>query len=218
MISSSRQIAHWLSGLNIQIHRIPLHPTKMIFYIVLVLVFLLSGLIGMLDIIPYRMAMASFLVLPLFLIHKIRVDRVLISYALLALVVASSALLNHSSPTEMLLFLRTLVFSYLIYFLVNVYVTEKNITSIMRLCVWIGVIQFPIVFLQQQLYDRLPAWLLSGVSKTDFDFGTFNFKGDAPMAFFLILIVVFLLFNRQRRYIIKHRLFVVVWLTRLFCT
>lgn len=214
MVSSSFRIEKWMSGLNILINRIPLlRPTRAIFWIVFVLVFLLSGLLSMLDIIPYRMGVVSFLVLPLFLIHKIRWDRVLISYALLALVVAFSALLNNSSPTELFLFMRTLIFSYLVYFLVNVSISEKNVAWVIRLCVWIGVIQFPIVFLQQMLFERLPAWLLDGVSKTDFDFGTFNFKGDAPMAFFLILIVIFLLFNRQRRYIIKHRFFVVVWLT-----
>jgi hypothetical protein len=213
MITAEAQITQEESRSGEFLGRILNYPTRIIFYLVFVLVFLLSGTITMLHVIPYRMGLVSILVLPLFLIHKFKIDRVLLAYVLLAVVILFSAVINGSSLYDLALFLRTLVFSYLIYYIVNVYINKNNIVRIFRLCVWIGVIQFPIVILQQVLYEQLPSSLIVGVSHTDFDFGTFNFKGDAPMAFFLVQIVIFLLFNRQRRYIIKYRWFVIVWLT-----
>jgi len=47
----------------------------------------------------------------------------------------------------------------------------------------------------------------------DFDFGTFNFKGDASMAFLLALIVIFLLFDKKRNHIVRHKWPVSLWLT-----
>jgi hypothetical protein len=52
-----------------------------------------------------------------------------------------------------------------------------------------------------------------GLVRQDYDFGTFNFKGDSSMTFFLIMIITFLLFDYKRNHIVKHRTWVILWLS-----
>ena len=177
------------------------------------LVFCFSGLIAILDVIPYRMAMASVFVIPLLLIYGIKLDRVLLAHMALVAIVLLSGLWNGSSPTEVLGFLRIPAFSYLMYRLVSVYVRPDNIRRIIRLCVLVAMIQLPLVVLQQLTYEKLPIRIAGYASARDFDFGTFNVKGDAAMAFFLTLLVVFLLFDRRRNYVIRRKWIVLPWLT-----
>ncbi len=190
---------------------------RLIFYLVFFLVFCFSGLLTMLTIMrggfQYRMGLVSALVIPLFLIYGIKIEGVSIAYMALASVVLLSGLYNHSSLREIVLFMRILGFSYLMYRLVEIYIRPDNIARIIRLCVAIAMIQLPLVVLQQLAYDHIPTRVKAGVSLTDFDFGAFNFKCDASMAFFLISIVIFLLFDKKRNYIVRHKWLVVAWLT-----
>jgi hypothetical protein len=189
---------------------------QLTFYSVFFLVFCLSGLLSIVGIrlgIPYRMGLVSALVLPLILLYGIKINRILLAYVALTGVVLLSGLVNHSSLVEILLFLRILGFSYLMYRLVEIYVRPDNITNIIRLCVVVALVQLPIIMLQRLAYGQLPEWLQSNVIFLDVDFGTFNFKGDAPMAFFLVLLVTFLLFDSRRNYIVRFKWPVLFWLT-----
>jgi hypothetical protein len=190
-------------------------PKKIVFYTVFVLAFLLSGIITMLDIVPYRMNLISLLVIPLLFIYGIRVDRILIVFVLLTIVVIISAVINQVSITQLALFLRSVLFAYLMVSLVRLTVTSDNITKIIRICVFIGMIQLPIVLLQFMTYDLLPGRITTGMnlSRVDYSFGTFHLKGDATMTFFVTLLVIFLLFDNKRNYIIQHKWLVVFWLT-----
>lgn len=192
-------------------------PKRIVFYLVFFLVFCFSGLLTVLTIMlggfQYRMGLVSALVVPLLLIYGVKLKRVSVAYVALAGVVFLSGLYNNSSLREIILFMRILGFSYLMYKLVDLYVRPDNIIHIIRLCVSIAMIQLPIIALQQLFFDRLPARVKANVSIIDFDFGTFNFKCDASMAFFLTLIVIFLLFDHKRNYIVRHKWFVLFWLT-----
>jgi len=177
------------------------------------MVFLFSGILSLVRIIPYRMGLVSLLVIPLFFLYKIKVDRVLLAFTALAGIVLISAYLNDSNLREIVLFGRTLIFSYLIYFLASRYLTEKTIIPVIRFCAFIAVLQLPVVFIQKQIYYRLPVDWTAGIGYHDFGFGTFNIKGDASMTFFLILLTIFILFNEKRNYVIPYKWFVAVWLT-----
>ena len=193
--------------------RLVIYPTRLVFYSLFSLAFCLSGILTMVDVIPYRMGLMALLVLPLTLLYGIKLDNVLIAYVLLAFVVVLSGLINSSSASDMVLFLRILVFSYLIYYLVERFVNRNNIEQIIKLCISIGLVQLPVIVFQRFTYDWLPNTIKENVSSIDYDFGTFNFKGDGAMSFFLILCVVFLLFDARRNRFIKHRIWVVTWLT-----
>ena len=164
---------------------IKINRKKLIFYSVFLLTFFLSGLITMLSmgIIPYRMGLVSLLVIPLFLSFGIKVDKVFIGYIILTAFVILSGLLNSIPPVSMLLFMRILVFSFLIYQLVELYIHPGNISKILKVSVLIGMIQLPLVVLQQLTYEILPNSIKSNLIQIDFDFGSFNFKGDSAMGF-----------------------------------
>jgi hypothetical protein len=191
-----------------------IRPVQIIFYTVFASVFLLSGLIILLDLFPYRLGLVSFLVIPLLFIHGIKVDKVLLAYLVLAASVVLSGIFNSSHLYEVALFLRILAFSYLIYYLVEIYIDKKNIRNILKLCLLIAAIQLPVIVLQQLTYDYLPERLRSGmlVLRWDFAFGTFR-PGDSALNFFLNLLIIFLLFDTRRNYFVKHKAFLVLWLT-----
>lgn len=192
------------------------NPKRLVFYLVFFLVFCLSGaftILGWWKGFPYRMGLMSALVIPLILLYGIRVTRVVLVYVALTGVVVLSGLYNRSSLAEIILFIRILGFSYLMYRLVELHVRRDNISSIIRLCVAIALLQLPVVVLQRLSYGYLPARVRADISAIDFDFGTFNYKGDASMAFFLTLLVIFLLFDKKRNYVIRHKWPVLVWLT-----
>ena len=71
-----------------------------IWHLVFTGAFLVSGALSALALmlgVPYRMALWSLLVLPIFVLRRIRLSAVIIAYGLLALVVVVSGLLNGSS-------------------------------------------------------------------------------------------------------------------------
>ena len=189
------------------------NPKQTVFYVVFGLAFLLSGLITMLDIIPWRMGLASLLVIPLFLIYKFIPNKVIVAYIFLSFFIFISWLINQTSLIGLLLFYRIVIFSFLIYVIVESFVRQKNIERILHICFFVGLIQLPVLLLQRLAYSQLPSRITRTVSRTDFDFGTFNFKGDAAMTYFLLMLIIFLLFDTKRLKVIKHKIFFILWFT-----
>lgn len=189
-----------------------INPKKIVFYTIFILTFIVSGLITITHVIPYRMGLASAIIIPLVFLYGIKIDRVFIAYFALAILVSLSALSNTSSFIDLVIFSRILGFSFLIFYLVEIYVDQKTITNVIRLCIAIAIIQLPIIILQQLFYYELPVRLTQGISYIDFDFGTFN-ANDAPLSIFCVLLVIFLLFDKKRNYIIQHKLSIALWLT-----
>jgi hypothetical protein len=192
-----------------------IRPKKLVFYTIFILAFLLSGILVMLDIFPYRMNPVSLLVLPLIFLYGIRFDKVVLVFGLLVLVILLSAIINQVSVTQLVLFLRSVAFAFLIYSLVRMFVKRDNIVTIIKLCVLVGMVQLPIMLMQFMTYDALPSRIRDGMRlyRIDYSFGTFHYKGDAAMTFFLTLLVIFLLFDYKRNYFIRYKWFVAIWLT-----
>jgi hypothetical protein len=159
------------------------------------------------------MGLMSLIVFPLLLIFRTRINKVFFGYVGLFIIILLSGFVNHSSVLEIVLFFRILIFSYLVYWLVELYLRPSTITKVAKLCIIIAVIQLPIVLLQQALYSHLPSFVTWKSNETDFDFGTFNFKGDATMSLFLTLMVIFLLFDTKAKLYTKYKWLIVGWLT-----
>jgi hypothetical protein len=189
------------------------NPRQLIFYTVFFLVFCLSGLLTLVAPFPYRMGLVSALVIPLLFLYGLRVDQVSVVYLFLVLEITLSALDNGTPPADWLTFLRIPAFSFLMYYLVKVYVNPQNIVKILKICLFIAAIQLPIILLQWRFYGWLPPAWKQTVLLADFGFGTFNFKTDYAMVFFLTLLVTFLLFDRKRTYFVRHRLLLAFWLS-----
>lgn len=194
-----------------------LNVKRYVFFGIFFLIFCFSGFIRVITItwgrFEYRMGLGTLLVLPIVFLYGIKVDRVFVSYLTLGCIVFMSGLYNVSPLSDILLFIRTLVFSYLMYLLVDLCIYSGNITQVIRWCVRIAIVQLPIVLFQQSLYYQFPSSVRSRISLQDIGFGTFNIHKDSSMAFFLTLLVIFLLFDKKRNYIIRHRWLIIFWLT-----
>jgi hypothetical protein len=186
---------------------------KTIFYTIFLLAFCFSFLLSILSQFTYRLALVSLLAIPLLFFYRVKFDRVFVAYVILVIIVLISGIYNNSSLINILLFLRILFFSYLIYYLAKVSLTPKLIISVIKACVWIAIIQLPIILLQWKLYASLPLRWRGDAVLQDFGSGTFNYKTDYAMSFFLVLVVIFLLFEKKRNYFIKNKFIIAVWLS-----
>jgi len=100
------------------------------------------------------------------------------------------------------------------YFLSRVYLDETTSIKVIHWCILIAMIQLPVVVFQQAFYSRLPELITTGSSFADFDFGTFPFKADTSMSFFLILTTIFLLLDSKNKIIEeKYHMPIAFWLT-----
>ena len=186
---------------------------RLTFYTVFFLAFCFSGFLSIMTSFVYRMGLVSSLVIPSVVLYRIKPDRVLFAYIVLTFFIVLSALYNKSSLSDLVKFMRIPGFSYLIYYLVVRFVSRDNIVKIIRICVVISVIQLPVILLQIFMYANLPfSWTRLSMP-VDFVFGTFNYKCDYAMAFFLTLLVIFLLFDHKRNYIVKRRMLLAIYLT-----
>jgi len=182
---------------------------RLTFGAVFVIVFLCAGPLTLLNV-PFRLSPVALLGLPLVLRYGIRRDRVLTAYIALTAVILISAFLNGSSAIQVILFMRSLVGSYLIYRLVDIYLRPETLPSVIRWCVVIGAIQLPVIALERLAYNWLPM-TKAGQLRLYVDAGMGTFRQDAAMAFFLVLLVIFLLFDAPRARVIRHRWLAVVW-------
>jgi hypothetical protein len=197
---------------SVWINRLPINPKQVTFWLFFVLIYCFSGVLTVATNYSYRMGMISLLALPLVALYGIRLDRISVMYGVLVMVVLASGLYNGSSLSEIIVFLRVAVFSYLTYYVAIRCITQRNIVRIFHFCVAIAVLQLPVIILQWLSYPYLPVGWKRALLE-DFGFGTFNYSTDYSMAFFLTLIICFLLFERPRNHFVRRRWFIIGWLT-----
>ena len=194
-----------------------INPKKWVFNVVFYVAFTLSGLLTIFTILvggfQYRMGLISLAVVPLFLLCRWKINGVAMLYGLLVLTILLSGLVNGSTVTEIVLFLRILGFSYLIYWLTRRYVNPRNATRILKRCLILCSIQLPIILIQRFTYDLLPSSVRARIIRVDIGFGTFNFKGDAALSFFCLLLVTVMLFSEKYKRISRYPLLSALWLT-----
>jgi len=198
-------------------YTLAISPKSIVFKLVFVIAFLASGMITMLTLtffgFQFRLALVSLLVIPLFIYYPFRITRIELVYFYAVIIVLISGLINHSSVIQISLFLRSFLFSYLIYFLVNIYVTTKTYSRIISVSIFIGIIQLPIMLLQRFLYDSYPVAIRANLIYTDVGFGTFNYKGDPVMTLFLIMLIIYLLFDPKSPKNMRSNLALSLWFT-----
>jgi hypothetical protein len=152
----------------------------------------------------------ALLALPVVLRFGVPANRVTWLYIALFGTVAMSAWLNGSSSMQLLLFSRSLVASYLIYRLVDMYANAGTLPELLRACVALGALQVPLVALERLLYDYIPAARSGGIIYEDIGIGTF--RDDPSLAFFLLMLVAFLLLSGHRSVVRRHRI-ATAWLS-----
>lgn len=181
--------------------------SSVIFYLFFALVFLLSGALTAIRVIPYRMGLVSFLVLPVIPLYRFKLDNVTKAFLLLVLAIGASAAVNGSTLVDLIVFLRIPTFAFLTYFLADRYLNRANAQRVFRLLLFLGYLQLPVVLAQLATGWLFPDVIQGRVSQLDFDFGTFNWSGDSSMALFLILLATALLFSTKVRSLARRPAF-----------
>ena len=129
--------------------------------------------------------------------------------------ITASFVINSSSFTQLIVFLRIPIISYLVYHVVNVYIRDaKRAKTVLRWMIFLAVLQFPVLILQRIAYPYLPARLKfsplqAQTSLYDFGMGTLN--GDNAMTFFLIALTILLMFNKHNRFFSRWKWPLIVW-------
>lgn len=190
-----------------------------LFMVTFLLVFCFNGLLSIIAIVNgqplgFRIGIAvSILALPVVFLYGLRIDKVTFAFLGLIVVVILSGLYNHSSPQKVFYFLRYAIYTYLVYNLVFYSVTTHNIKQIIQWCVAIAMIQLPVVLIQKSIYPQLPLSVRTRIFAIDIGTGTFNVNADYAMTFFLVLVIIFLLFDSKRNYFIHKKWIILLWLT-----
>ena len=195
-----------------------IHLRQDLFKVIFLLVFCFSGLLSIISIISgqfnYRNGITvSLLILPLVLLGGLKLDKVTLWHVVLSVVILLSGLVNKSTFQQTLFFLRNVIFSYLIYNLVQLCVRQENIRQILKWCVLVALVQLPIILIQKAIYPYLPTAVHQRIYSIDIGAGSFDINNDAGMTFFLVLIIIFLLFDNERNYFIKKKWLILPWLT-----
>jgi hypothetical protein len=151
-------------------------------------------------------------IITLFLLG-IKIDKIHFAFIALSIIIIISGLYNQSSLSQILNFFRNVIFSFLIYSVVKLSVTHENIKQVMLWCVRVAIIQLPFLLIQKSIYPYLPSAVHARIVATDIGSGSFDVNGDAAMTFFLVMMIIFLLFDTRRNYFIKHKWLISIWLT-----
>ncbi|MCX6019780.1 MAG: hypothetical protein NTZ50_14990 [Chloroflexi bacterium] len=185
--------------------------THGLLWTMLLLLYLLSGVLTIATGNLYRMGLMSFLVLPLLLVRGLRIDRIFLAFTLLVGVVLASGVVNDSTLTQILTFLRIPIFAYLVYYLISVAVNADNIRRILRFLLIVATVQLPIILFQWWAFDKVPDSFKMNVGIVDWGFGTFNYKTDYSMSFLLTLLVAWLLLDPHRSSWVRFRWPLAIW-------
>jgi len=188
--------------------------TKSYFFLILIIIFCLSGVLEMVTGGMYRQSFAILLLIPLFFVYAPRFDAVFVIAPLLVVSVFFSALLGNSTLSNILLFARGPISAYLVYHVVCGWISSHpaNIKLLWRFLFVVGVIQLPVIFLQRIFWREMAAYISDGLSwAVDAGFGTFPVKSDYSMSFFLVILILVLMYSNAGSLSQRCRWFLLVF-------
>lgn len=176
------------------------------FWTAYILLFLFGGFLAFIGF-PFRPFIAVMIAIPLLLFQKIEIDKIFFLYLLLFIEILISSLINNSGMSKPLLFSRYLLISYATYLIAYNYLRRSLKEKIFKICLIIGLIQFPIVAFQRVFYDQFMQFSQVDISYWDIGFGTFFVKNDSAMSIFLTGLILILLFDKT--IIIKYKTLII---------
>ena len=129
-------------------------------------------------------------------------NRLVFLTLLYVVTIVFSATLNRSHVVSTLVYF---IFPFLplsVYLFTYINFKEQFLTfeKVFKFFFYIGLIQLPILLIQQNLYDFLIGFNKSGqtIESVDFMFGSFFIKSDHSLGVFLLLLVATILYQRKR--------------------
>lgn len=183
-----------------------LSVSSIIFFIVFFLLFMSSGSIIYFTNIPYRPIYVIFIIMPLLFYYRIRLSQYQIYIALFLLVVIISGIFNGMGINGITLYFRYAIVPFLLVYLVDIYFSPQKTNKIIRILIFVGLFQFPVVLIQKIFHQKLIPLAKGSISEPDFYFGTFPWSGDPSMTFFLNCLIILLLFAQKVPNQIKNKI------------
>jgi len=168
------------------------------FYLILSLHMLIGGVIALSGIISFRPYFTAIIILLSIFFYKIKIDGILKFHILFIIIIIFIGVFNSTSISQILIGLRIPIISYSMYLVVDGYL-NVNVNKVEKLVMLIAFIQLPIVVIQFIFYSPINSLITNyDIIFPDIRFGTFFVKSDPVMSTFLILVVIYLLFVRQK--------------------
>lgn len=124
-----------------------------------------------------------------------------------------SSALNNVELTALAQYLRLIFIPIAIKLLVDKSVADINSDKFKSGLVAVGVIQLPVVLMQQTFYESLSQYSVVPIGAGDYDFGTFGVQNDFAMSFYLAGLVFLLLNTTIFNYKPSTKIFLSCWLT-----
>jgi hypothetical protein len=186
---------------------------KLVFYLVFFLMFLVGGFLNYFGVLSYKMIFGAALPLIILPFIKIKVNSFLYFTIIFVAVIVLSSIINQTNPLLTIWFFQNAAIPFLMYVIVVTYLSEKNITSVYKWIIRIATIQFPIILLQRFLYPLISKFAKIEVSDYDIGFGTFYTSDDIALSFFVLGVILYILFDNEHNYFVRHKVFLLIWLT-----
>ena len=186
---------------------------KLVFYLVFFLMFLVGGFLNYFGVLSYKMIFGAALPLVILPFIKIKINSFLYLTIVFVMVIMLSSIINQTSPLLTIWFFQNAAIPFLMYLIVVSYLSENNIISVYKWIIRIASIQLPIILLQRFLYPVISRFAKVEVADYDIGFGTFYTSDDIALSFFVLGVILFLLLDNDHNYFVKHKLFLLIWLT-----
>lgn len=200
--------------------------SRMVFFIQFWLVFMIGGTLQVIGVVTKTkltiiLSAISFLYffVSAFINKRLRRPAVYFIAAAVAFIIVLSWQQNHCSTVDFLGSLLLIFIPLCFYFSTTQFIRFGQIKSLLKLCLVISVIQLPVMVLQRVFYQYIAALSHEGVPYIDIAYGTFFFKDDHALGFFLLCLIVFVLFNKNTRFVVPYKLgFLAWWVLTIFAT
>lgn len=172
-----------------------------IFYWILAFVFLVGGAMQFLGILSNTIStMAIGLVIIAMLVgNKVKVPANHLPVFYLIILTLTSAVVNSVSPvlTIMYMFSFILVPFFVYRFIAARVINRINRRKLFRFFILVGLIQLPVLLFQHTFALQLTHMAAKTLSVVDVGFGTFFFKNDHGLCFFLLCMIIYLLYDTE---------------------
>ncbi len=201
------------------------------FYLLSIVVFVIGGLsqylFGISNTIMTFFLMVSLLAIYfIYALLKARIvfNRFVFIALLYVLTIVFSAILNKSHVVSTLVYFifPFLPLSVYLYSYINFKEQFLTFEKVFKFFFYIGLIQLPILLIQQNLYDFLIGFNKSGqtIESLDFMFGSFFIKSDHSLGVFFFLLIAIILYQRKRiaHIVLVPRIALIYLLISLFLT
>jgi hypothetical protein len=172
------------------------------FWLFIIFNYLIGGALVVSGVFYYRPIMSVVFLTPLLLLTK-NIDRhILIAHILIVIYLIINGYLNDTNYIFILYAISIPVISFFIYTTVYNYVNkfvndDLSIRRHLNIFYVIAILQLPVIILQSMYSDIVINNIFEQIGFDDVRFGTFYFKGDQVMSFFLSSVIITLISKKR---------------------